>query len=647
MTGTASILVLSFLICWWYPVQTDAAAPGSPSGSISGFGAANRQALVMDLLRAQKDLHDLGFDPGPIDGQMGRRTRTAIELFQRSVGLPITGHLDDATQRALTAKVLPPPPSGQPIQGETESTRVEPTAPPPPSPASSTPELMPRVGSQPASLSALDSSAEAQAEAGDASVGQASPSATLDEPEQVTVLYRDCEACPEYVPIPALGDAPAGWDASTADASRGMPGYAPLGITKTEITFDQYDRFCEETGYPKPDDAGWGRGGRPVIQVSLDDAEQYAAWLGQKTGVTYRLPSEAEWEHAARAGTRPVYWWGDKIGQNRANCRDCGSDWDGRQTAPVGSFAPNPWGLQDTVGNVWEWTASPSSETEDPNWWIIRGGSWSRDAALAQVDRRLFNTRGFRGNNLGFRLMRVVANPGHLRVRTDVPAGIFVNEQPVGETPADGALIVANLPAGKYRIMAKKDAGMSLLEHLTIEADNLADRSLSLERPRETRIGDRAFWLFPDGTLFDLETKLMWMRCSLGQTWDGETCRGQGDRMDWDQANRQSGKELFGLRDWRLPTVDELKTLVYCSSGRPRYWNDTGRGCDGDHAQPTIAPRLFPNTPSKNTPADIFWSSSPDAYHSGHAWLVNFIFGNVDTDDKGFQWYVRLVRGGQ
>ncbi|RMD68212.1 MAG: PEGA domain-containing protein, partial [Gammaproteobacteria bacterium] len=129
----------------------------------------------------------------------------------------------------------------------------------------------------------------------------------------------------------------------------------PFAIGRYEVTFEEYDRFCEATGRRRPDDNGWGRGKRPVINVSWHDAKAYARWLSKQTGKRYRLPSEAEWEYAARAGTSTRYWWGDRVGHGHANCDGCGSWWDGKETAPVGFFDPNPWGLYDTAGNVWEW----------------------------------------------------------------------------------------------------------------------------------------------------------------------------------------------------------------------------------------------------------------------------------------------------
>ena len=126
-------------------------------------------------------------------------------------------------------------------------------------------------------------------------------------------------------------------------------------LSKYEVTFEEYDAFTDATGRERAYDNGWGRGQRPVINVSWEDAVAYTQWLSSQTGEHYRLPSEAEWEYAARAGSTTQYSWGNDIGRNHANCWDCGSRWDDNQTAPVGSFSANRWGLYDMHGNVWEW----------------------------------------------------------------------------------------------------------------------------------------------------------------------------------------------------------------------------------------------------------------------------------------------------
>ena len=131
----------------------------------------------------------------------------------------------------------------------------------------------------------------------------------------------------------------------------------PFAVSKFAVTFEQWDACVAVggCGYYSPSDTGWGRATRPVIYVNWDEAQNYVAWLSKMTGQTYRLLSEAEWEYAARAGTQTAYPWGDEIGKGNANCNGCSSQWDNKQTAPVGSFAPNAFGLYEMYGNVWQW----------------------------------------------------------------------------------------------------------------------------------------------------------------------------------------------------------------------------------------------------------------------------------------------------
>ena len=192
-----------------------------------------------------------------------------------------------------------------------------------------------------------------------------------------------------------------------------------FAIGQNEVTFDDYDRYAKATGKKLPDDRGWGRGQRPVINVSWQDAQAYAAWLSQQTGHAYRLPTEAEWEYAARAGTTTAYWWGDDLGKNHANGGGGGSEWDGKQTAPAGSFAANPWGLRDTAGNVWEWVAdcwhdNYQGAPSDGSAWQgaadcdrgVRGGSWYYNPQYLRSAFRVRYGPFAAYNNLGFRLAR-------------------------------------------------------------------------------------------------------------------------------------------------------------------------------------------------------------------------------------------------
>jgi formylglycine-generating enzyme required for sulfatase activity len=186
-------------------------------------------------------------------------------------------------------------------------------------------------------------------------------------------------------------------------------------IGKYEVSFDEYDRFCRATGREEADDSGWGRGRRPVINVSWSDAMAYAGWLSGQTGKRYRLPTEAEWEYAARGGTKTAYWWGNEIGSNRANCNGCGSQWDGKRTAPVGSFRANPFGLHDTVGNVWEWTCSVYDEgyrggekvcAGAGEKRVYRGGAWGIRPRDVRAAFRDWAAPDYGTRSIGFRLAR-------------------------------------------------------------------------------------------------------------------------------------------------------------------------------------------------------------------------------------------------
>ena len=174
----------------------------------------------------------------------------------------------------------------------------------------------------------------------------------------------------------------------------------PFMLSKYEVTFEHWDACVEAgacDGY-RPDDRGWGRGSRPVIAVEPEDAQSYVTWLSAETGQEYRLPSEAEWEYAARAGSTTKYSWGNEIGFNRANCEGCGSQWDDSTTAPVGSFAPNAWGLYDMHGNVWEWVAGSA----------LRGGSYADSPSSLRSARRSRPYVPMRYISYGFRIARTL-----------------------------------------------------------------------------------------------------------------------------------------------------------------------------------------------------------------------------------------------
>ncbi len=196
-----------------------------------------------------------------------------------------------------------------------------------------------------------------------------------------------------------------------------LPGFA---IGKYEVTFEEYDRFARATGRRLPNDEGWGRGKRPVINISWKDATAYVAWLSAQTGHHYRLPTEAQWEYAARAGTTMPHWWPESSEEIPANCFDCGSQWDGKMPAAVGSFSPNGLGLHDTSGNVQEWTqdcyhdsytGAPSNgsawQSDGCSQRVVRGGAYSSPLDSLRSARRAQFDQEARLDNLGFRVVRI------------------------------------------------------------------------------------------------------------------------------------------------------------------------------------------------------------------------------------------------
>jgi formylglycine-generating enzyme required for sulfatase activity len=199
----------------------------------------------------------------------------------------------------------------------------------------------------------------------------------------------------------------------------------PFAVAKFELTFDEWDTCVAYGDCPQGvSDAGFGRGQRPVIFVTWDDAQRYAAWLSKMTGKPYRLLTEAEYEYATRAGGQTAYPWGDDIGRNNANCNGCGSEWDARQTALVGSFKPNAFGLYDMVGNVFEWVEDCAhnnyygAPTDGSAWTeggdcihIDRGGAWNFTPSALRSASRDSSATSYRIDNLGIRVGRTLIAP--------------------------------------------------------------------------------------------------------------------------------------------------------------------------------------------------------------------------------------------
>lgn len=273
--------------------------------------------------------------------------------------------------------------------------------------------------------------------------------------------FRDCaeaESCPQMVVVPP---SPPGFQVGSPETEKdhgddedltqvSLPAFA---IGATAVTVAEYRACVDAKGCKPPEwlEAGGQHNvetgasryyrnlgknlidpGQPIVGVSYEDGVAYAAWLSQKTGHTYRLPSEVQWEFAARAGTRTAYWWGDALPEDgivRAACVGCGSEWDGKAPASANAFQANPWGLFNVHGNVWEWAADfycddyasgpkdgsarttdncPQKGSDPPPRGVrsLRGGSAFYPAKVMRSAMRARNVPDFRNFSVGFRIAR-------------------------------------------------------------------------------------------------------------------------------------------------------------------------------------------------------------------------------------------------
>jgi formylglycine-generating enzyme required for sulfatase activity len=253
--------------------------------------------------------------------------------------------------------------------------------------------------------------------------------------------FRDCHDCPEMVRIPA-GHFTMGARANEPGGTPAeFPAHAvairPFAIGKFDVTRAQFAKFAEATSYKPNEKCDW-RSPRthgqpmnqsdadPVVCVSWDDASAYAGWLARTTGKSYRLPSEAEWEYAARAGSSTARPWGDGIARENANYgtdKCCAGRADGKDrwlyTSPVGVFPPNAFSLYDMLGNVWQWVqdcghADYIGAPADGSAWsqgdcsthMVRGGAWFQSPDLVRSAARAADRSDFRIGDIGFRVAR-------------------------------------------------------------------------------------------------------------------------------------------------------------------------------------------------------------------------------------------------
>ena len=409
--------------------------------------AVAEKDLELDLaakIRIQRSLVALGFEAGPADGAFGPKMREAVRAWQASKGYGATGYLTEGQAEALLAFVR---------EAEREKREAE--------------ERRRAEAERRAREEAARRERERRAEEerkrkeDDAAYARAKQSHTASgyrtylescdvcghKSEAEALLaevtkpkweagekFRDCADCPELVVVPSgsfMMGSP-GSEAGRYDDEgpvRRVTIAHPFAVGVYEVTFEEWDACVSGGGCGghRPDDWGWGRGKRPVMNVSWNDAKGYVRWLSGETGEAYRLLSEAEWEYVARAGTTGPFHTGATISTEQANYDGnyiYGSGRKGRyreQTSRVGMFSVNAFGLHDVHGNVWEWVEdcwnrSYHGAPEDGRAWesgdcsarVLRGGSWGSEPRLLRSAVRGWSSSGDRSSDAGFRVARTL-----------------------------------------------------------------------------------------------------------------------------------------------------------------------------------------------------------------------------------------------
>jgi formylglycine-generating enzyme required for sulfatase activity len=253
--------------------------------------------------------------------------------------------------------------------------------------------------------------------------------------------FKDADFAPEMVVVPAgwfmMGSPPDEPKRFDSEGPQHKVTFAkPFAVGRYAVTFAEWDtaqrdkdwQAITERAARQPNDYGWGRADRPVVDVDWNDAKAYAKWLSAKTGKVYRLPSEAEWEYVCRAGKTTPFWWGSSITPEQANYDGTAAPYKGggqkgeyrQKTLPVKSFEPNPWGLYQVHGNVWEWCEDlwhdnyhgapedgSARTTGGGAFRALRGGSWNSNPGNLRAASRV-GSHGSRNGNAGFRLARTL-----------------------------------------------------------------------------------------------------------------------------------------------------------------------------------------------------------------------------------------------
>lgn len=367
--------------------------PFSTSSSTDG-PAAMELALDLtadDRMAIQQSLNQMGYSIGDINGTFESDTRAALVQWQRKVGDPTHGYITTADKAQALISSREGASGTQVATVDRNPTPVTVESSKNANTVVAKPEMPARVSVEPEIADSLEFR-----------------------------VFRDCPRCPQMVVVPGgrfLMGSGAREGYKTEKPQHEVAIADDFAIGRYEVTFDEWDACVNANACPtQTDHAGWGRGQRPVINVNWHDAQAYVRWISKETGQEYRLPSEAQWEYAARAQTQSTYVFGDSLKPAQANVQMALN-----MTVPVGQYATNPFGLFDVHGNVAEWVQdawqqsyndAPGDGSARPGGGatrVIRGGSWRVTPRLARSAARIAVDDNRRSNQIGFRVVRTYA----------------------------------------------------------------------------------------------------------------------------------------------------------------------------------------------------------------------------------------------
>ena len=324
------------------------------------------------------------------NGRFATLAHARIDRLRAAASSPAVS-TTPAAPAAQSTHAAPPPPPAQPAHPAVQAS----AAVPPPRPAAASAPTPPAAAAAPLAQKAV-----------------AHPP-TAGE-------IRDCASCPIMIAVPTGSFA---MGSNTDDPSEKPVHHvsigAPFAIGKYPVTVEQWNACVAANACQKLTPESNSNKAAPARDLSWDDAQQYVKWLAKTTGKPYRLPTEAEWEYADRAGTTTAYWWGEQMRKGTANCKDCGDPWHKEGPENVGTFAANPLGLHDMNGGVWEWTAdcwhnNYQGAPLDGHVWdtpgcemrVIRGGSWREGGDYMLSATRFKYSAGVRQSQDGFRVVK-------------------------------------------------------------------------------------------------------------------------------------------------------------------------------------------------------------------------------------------------